>query len=146
MRRLLGLMLGCLWMCCVQADPVDGAQLFQKNCVVCHRTNGAGTPGLAPPLQTNPGAFAESPEGRKQLIWTVLFGMYGDVVINDRHYNFKMPIFGTLSDAEIAAVLNHVVGTLSNQPERATFTAQDVQNERGVVRDGSEVLKHRGAL
>jgi mono/diheme cytochrome c family protein len=128
------------------ADPSAGATLFQKNCVVCHRANGSGTPGLAPPIQNNPGRFAGSPEGRRQLVWTLLYGMYGDVVINDRHYNFKMPIFSQLHDDDIANLLNFLVGEINAKPELATFTDAEVRRERDVVRDGSEVLKHRGGL
>lgn len=132
----------------LHAEPTtSGAALFQKNCAVCHRVSGAGTPGLAPPIVVNPGHFAQTVAGRQQLIWTLLFGMYGDVVIEAKHYNFKMPVFAnTLSDAELADTLNYVVRELNHQTEAAEFTDAEIAKERLETHDGSDVLKHRASL
>jgi mono/diheme cytochrome c family protein len=143
----LGLLLGFSPILCHAQSSGDGALVFQKNCAVCHRANGAGTAGLAPPINTNPSRFAQVSAGRQQLIWTVLYGMYGDVTIDAKHYNFKMPNFAnTLSDSEIALVLNHVLDQLNHNNEFTPFTATEVTAERNLQLDGAAVLKHRATL
>ena len=37
----------------------EGSILFQANCAVCHRANGAGNPGLAPPVTVSAPCFIE---------------------------------------------------------------------------------------
>jgi mono/diheme cytochrome c family protein len=76
----------------------DGAATFQANCAVCHGANGTGIASIAPPLLHYPARYAEHPEGRRQLAMTVLFGMFGDVTVDGKPYNFKMPDFARFSD------------------------------------------------
>ena len=124
-----------------------GASAFQANCAVCHRANGAGTPGLAPPVTVYPPRFAASAEGRRQLALTVLYGMFGDVLIAERHYNFKMPEFAHLDDGTLAAMLNFVVFDLGHAPAAvAPLTAADVAAERGRGLDGNAVRDHRAEV
>ena len=91
-----------------------GAASFKDNCAVCHGPGGAGIPALAPPLTTNPAHYAASAEGRRQLALTVLYGMFGDIVVEDKHYNFQMPEFSRFDDATLAATLNFVVFDLDH--------------------------------
>jgi mono/diheme cytochrome c family protein len=125
----------------------DGAALFQANCAVCHRATGAGTPGLAPPLTSVAPRYVSTPEGRRQLAMTVLFGMYGDIVVDERHYNFRMPEFSQLDDTALAAVLNHVVFDLGHAPAAAApLTAAEVAAERTHAVDGAQVREHRAEV
>jgi len=125
----------------------DGAAAFQANCAVCHRDNGAGTPGLAPPLTEYPPRFLATPEGRRQLAMTVLFGMYGDIVVGERHYNFKMPEFARLDDAMLAATLNFVVFDLGHAPAGAApIDAAELAAMRPQAVDGSAVREHRAEV
>ena len=122
----------------------DGAATFQANCAVCHRANGAGTPGLAPPVRTFAPKFIATPDGRSQLAMTVLYGMYGDIVVDERHYNFKMPEFSRFDDATIAAVLNYVAFDLGGAPPRTpVLAASDIAEQRAHVVDGDAVRQHR---
>lgn len=122
----------------------DGAATFQANCAVCHRANGAGTPGLAPPVTEFPPRFVATPEGRRQLAMTVLFGMYGDIVVGERHYNFKMPEFTRFDDATLATTLNYVVFDLGHAPADAEpLTVAELAAERPRALDGSAVREHR---
>jgi mono/diheme cytochrome c family protein len=126
-----------------EAAPESGKAVFEANCAVCHRASGAGTPGLAPPLTQQPAAFAATAEGRRQLALTLLYGMYGDIVVGERHYNFKMPEFQKLDDATIASVINYVVGQLAGGSGLPPVTAAEIAAERVHPIDGAAVRAHR---
>jgi mono/diheme cytochrome c family protein len=122
----------------------EGAQVFASNCAVCHGAAGAGQPALAPPLLANPARYAGVPEGRRQLAMTVLFGMFGDITVDQKHYNFKMPEFSQQSDAALAAVLNFVVFDLAHAPaDTRPMEAAEIAAERGAALDGAAVREHR---
>jgi mono/diheme cytochrome c family protein len=125
----------------------QGAASFQTSCAVCHGPAGAGLPSLAPPLLSYPARYAASPEGRRQLAITVLYGMYGDIVVDDKHYAFRMPDFGQLDDASLAAVLNFVVFDLAHAPASvAPLTATEIAAERAHPLDGAAVREHRKSV
>ena len=122
----------------------DGAATFEANCAVCHRSTGAGQPGLAPPLLTYPARYVVRPEGRRQLVLTVLYGMFGDIVVDEKHYNFKMPEFTRFDDVTIAAVINFLAFDLSHAPAVAVPLApEDVARERAIALTGEAVRRHR---
>ena len=131
------------------APPVypQGAASFQSNCAVCHGAAGAGLPSLAPPLLSYPARYAASAEGRRQLAITVLYGMYGDIVVEGKHYDFRMPDFGQLDDASLAAVLNFVVFDLAHAPASvAPLTSAEIAAERAHPLDGAAVREHRKSV
>jgi mono/diheme cytochrome c family protein len=129
-----------------QADV--GRAIFGARCAVCHQTDGRGMDGLAPPLTDYPARYVAIAPGRRQLIQTVLNGMYGDVAVNGKHYNFRMPSFAALSDAEIASVLNYVAFDLAGRkPTHALpLRAEDVHALRAEPLDGEQVRQRRAAL
>ena len=122
----------------------DGAASFQANCAVCHGATGGGVPSLAPPLTSYPARYAASPEGRRQLAMTVLYGLFGEITVDDKHFDFKMPDFGRLDDATLAATLNFVVFDLGHAPAGVKpLSAAEVAAERAQPLDGAGVRAHR---
>lgn len=130
------------------AESTDaGKTSFGQNCAVCHQLTGAGNPALAPPLLVYPARYATRADGRRQLVMTLLYGLYGDIVVDDKHYNFKMPSFSQLDDAVLAEILNYVVFELGKAPPSvAAFTASDVAEGRAAASSGAEVRAHRSAV
>jgi mono/diheme cytochrome c family protein len=134
------------------ADPAPpgyptGFSSFQANCAVCHGPAGAGLPALAPPLLSYPARYATSVEGRRQLALTVLYGMVGDISVDDKHYNFQMPDFARLDDATLAATLNFVVFDLGHAPaDVKPLTAEEIAAERAHALDGAAVRVHRKSV
>jgi mono/diheme cytochrome c family protein len=125
----------------------DGARFFAANCVVCHGATGAGQPALAPPLLANPAGYASVPEGRRQLALTVLYGMFGDITVDQKHYNFKMPAFANQSDAALAGVLNFVVFDLAHAAADTRPIAPDeIAAGRATPMDGAAVREHRAGV
>lgn len=132
------------------APPVqfaDGAASFQANCAVCHGAAGTGLPSLAPPLTSYPARYAASPEGRRQLAMTVLYGLFGAITVDDKHFDFKMPDFSRLDDATLAATLNFVVFDLGHAAASVKpLSAADIAAERAQPLDGAAVREHRKAV
>jgi mono/diheme cytochrome c family protein len=125
----------------------SGATSFQANCAVCHGPAGAGLPGLAPPLLNYPARYAASGEGRRQLAMTVLYGMFGDIVVEDKHYNFQMPDFARLDDATLAATLNYLVFDLDlASADVKPLTPAEIASERAHAVDGAAVREHRKSV
>jgi mono/diheme cytochrome c family protein len=122
----------------------EGAKAFQASCAVCHGPAGAGIPSLAPPLLSYPAHYAGSAEGRRQLAMTVLNGLYGEIMVGDQRFDFRMPEFSSLNDATLAAVLNFVVFDLAHAPaDTKPLEAADIQAERSHPVDGAVVREHR---
>ncbi len=143
--RLIGLLLLCVSSTAF-ADTTtafDGKALFNTHCAICHRATGAGTPGLAPPLTNVPAAFIATPDGRRQLAITLLYGMYGDITVDDRHYNFKMPEFSRLDDQTLATLINYVSHELAHASETDFLTISDLAAERMHPIEGAAVHAHR---
>ena len=122
----------------------QGGTSFQANCAVCHGPSGAGVPSLAPPLLSYPARYAASAEGRRQLAMTMLYGLFGDITVGDKHYNFKMPDFARLDDATLAATLNFVVFDLSHASAGVRpLDPGEIGAERAHPVDGAAVREHR---
>ena len=142
----------CCAIGCRAGEPVapqygDGAHFFAANCAVCHGATGAGQPALAPPLLANPARYASRPEGRRQLVLTVLYGMFGDISVDQKHYNFKMPEFATQSDAMLAGVLNFVVFDLAHAPgDTRPIGPEEIAAGRATPMDGAAVREHRSSV
>ena len=125
----------------------QGAAAFQTNCALCHGPAGAGVPALAPPLTAYPARYAASAEGRRQLVFTVLYGMFGEITVGELHFNSQMPDFGRLDDATLAAALNFVVFDLAHAgPEVKPLGAAEIAAERAHAMDGAAVREHRKSL
>src|SRR5215470_15302449 len=125
----------------------QGAAAFQANCAMCHGAAGAGIPALAPPLSSYPARFAASPEGRRQLAITLLYGMFGDITVGPAHFNSQMPDFARLDDATLAATLNFVVFDLAHATtDVKPLTAEEIAAERAHPLDGAAVREHRKSL
>lgn len=83
---------------------VDGGQIFAAKCVACHQATGLGMPGVFPPLAGSEWVLGND----KVLVQIPLHGITGSVHVKGAAYSGAMPVFNTLSDAEIAAVLTYV--------------------------------------
>ena len=125
----------------------QGAAAFQTNCAMCHGPAGAGIPGLAPPLLSEPARFVASPEGRRQLAITLLYGMFGDITVGQSHFNSQMPDFARLDDATLVATLNFVAFDLAHAATTIKPLApEEIAAERAHPVDGAAVRAHRKSL
>ena len=90
----------------------DGKSIFNTNCATCHQQNGMGSPGVFPPLAGNKDVTAKDPS---KVIGIVLHGLNTPITVNGKQYTGGMPSWkGTLSNADIAAVLTYVRSSWGN--------------------------------
>lgn len=103
----------------------QGALLYANLCAGCHMADGAGMPGLFPPLAGDPVVTAASPDDHVRV---VLNGAQGST-IDGVTYSAAMPGFaGQLSDEEVALVVNHERSSWGNNAP--TVTAEEVARLR----------------
>lgn len=111
------------------AAALDGKQIFGAKCAACHQATGMGVAGVFPPL-----AGAEWVVGsEKVLVSLLLHGVQGELVVKGNTYKGVMPAFGTLADAEIAAVLTYIRSDWGNQAP--AITAATVKAQREATKD-----------
>ena len=79
-----------------EGPAVDGEQIYARDCLACHMTDGRGVPGMNPALVSS-AWVAGSPEA---LAGFILTGGYGPEVL--------MASFDYLSDAELAALMSYI--------------------------------------
>ncbi|MFB9069441.1 copper-containing nitrite reductase [Pseudofulvimonas gallinarii] len=88
-----------------------GKSLYTGTCSVCHQDNGAGLPGVFPPVASSDWVKSHSHE---ELIKVVLNGLTGPVKVNGEDYNSVMPPMSQLTDDEIANILTYVLNSWDN--------------------------------
>src|SRR3954463_12804434 len=92
-------------------DQVHAGQaLFAGTCSVCHQANGAGLPGVFPPLAKSDFLAADL----KRAVAVVLNGLTGPVTVNAQQYNSVMPPMTQLNDDEVANILTYVLNSWGN--------------------------------
>ncbi len=126
----------------------DGAALF-GNCSGCHQATGEGIPGAFPPLARHLPAIYNTDGGRSYLINVLLYGLQGEIVVEETSYSGLMPSWQQLSDAEIAAVLNHELAAWGNDAlvvDFVPYAAEEVAPLRGQGLSMSDVNALRSGL
>lgn len=141
----LGLLAACTT--ALAQAPADGAALFAAHCQACHQPGAVGAPGIAPPLVGNIGRHAANEEGRRYLLRVALSGMVGSITVDGVRYTGNMPSFAAaLSDAELAAVLRHVLGTYEKVADLGWLTPEQLATARQAGGSPNETHKMRGRL
>lgn len=110
----LAALAGCLLPPATPAVAQDsGAALFADTCQACHGPAGEGIPGFAPPLDRPAfwdGLGADAP---LYLAGVMVSGLVGRITAGGETYvGVQMPAQTGLSDDEMIAVADYVLGTL----------------------------------
>lgn len=109
-----------------QADQVKAGQaLFAGTCSVCHQSNGAGLPGVFPPLAGSDFLKGDA----KRVVDVVLHGLSGKLKVNGKDYDSVMPPMNQLNDDEVANILTYVLNSWGNPG--GTVSKEDVRKQRG---------------
>jgi nitrite reductase (NO-forming)/hydroxylamine reductase len=108
------------------ARAADNKAVYVARCAMCHQSNGQGLSGQFPRIAGRLGPIARDAGGRHYLLRTVLHGMYGNIVVDGQSIIGLMPEFSSISDQDIAAALNHVVGLDKTVKPPLPFKPADV--------------------
>src|SRR5213078_2122451 len=100
----------------VEDQVKAGEALFAGTCSVCHQANGAGLPGVFPPLAKSDFLAADVARATR----VVLHGLNGKVTVNNQDYNSVMPPMTQLNDDEVANILTYVMNSWGNTGGRVS--------------------------
>lgn len=115
----------CLVSACQPNPYKQGERLYKTNCANCHMDNGEGLGALIPPL-----AGADYLEkNREKLPCLLRHGIKDSIVVNGKVYAEAMPGVATLSDVQIANILNYVGTTWGN--DITPYRLDEVQKHLG---------------
>jgi mono/diheme cytochrome c family protein len=81
-----------------------GRQVYAATCAQCHKPDGLGQDGLAPPLIDSEWTVGPA----EASVRIVLHGLRGPISVAGRAWNLEMPALRLLSDQQIAAALTYV--------------------------------------
>lgn len=125
-------------------QAADSNKVYDTNCSMCHQKAGVGLAGQFPRLAGRTAEIAASEAGRQYLIEAVLFGQIGKIEVDGSSIVGLMPSFAVLSDADVADVLNYLIGLDAKKGKRPRIKAADVSKVRsGPQLSASQVHAHR---
>jgi mono/diheme cytochrome c family protein len=91
-----------------------GQKIFKEHCALCHQEDAHGAAGVAPSLVGTVVPYLTSAEGKRYLAQILVSGMIGPIDTEGHKFNGMMPSFrAELSDTEIAAIINYVLGAFN---------------------------------
>ena len=126
-----------------------GVALYTEHCAICHDAAGAGVPGFGPPLAGPVAARVKTPGGREYVASVVVHGISGVFESGGQRQFGAMTPAPALPDADLAAILNHVLGTFNAGALPAEFppyAAADIAAARRVARTPAELHQTKAAL
>ncbi len=121
----------------------DGAAVYAANCASCHQGEGQGVPGVFPPLAGHTAQLAVAEGGRDYLVHVLLYGVRGEIEVQGTTYDGVMPAWAHLSDAQLAAVLNHLIALDGDGADVEEFTPDSIAEHRGEGLSAQDVLEAR---
>ena len=131
-----------------------GEEVYSQQCAACHQAGGEGIPGSFPPqkgLAANIFNASGGIGGRDYLAHVLEYGLTGPINVDGTAYNGNMPAWGgSLSDQQIADVLNYVLTAFGNRerisPDFQPYTAEEVSALSGKDLSGKDVHQLRQAV
>ena len=117
-------------------------------CQGCHQATGAGLPKVFPPLAGHVPEILAAKDGRAYLIDVLLWGLQGEITVKGDKYTGVMPAFNTLTDAQLADLLNHISSQWGNKlpAGQKAFTADEVKTARATKMTAAQVADARKKL
>ncbi|MBL4837267.1 MAG: cytochrome c [Kordiimonadaceae bacterium] len=109
------------------AAAVNGKKFYRK-CSACHRATGEGIPGSFPSLNKEIDTLASSEDGRSYLVAVVYNGLRGKLETQNGTFRGVMVRqAGGKSPADVADLLNYIVGTFYKDSDVTAFNADEVK-------------------
>jgi mono/diheme cytochrome c family protein len=127
-----------------------GSRVYAANCAACHQAGGTGVPAAFPPLAGHVPDLLKPADGRSYVGKVLLFGLEGEISVNGNTYAGAMPAWQTLSDNEIADVINFVSNAWDNGKSLPVgfkpFTADEIKALRAAPLTSAQVYALRSGV
>jgi mono/diheme cytochrome c family protein len=101
-----------------------GKEVYEAQCISCHQANGEGLSGVYPPLAGSDHLTKD----QKKSISIILKGQNEEITVKGIKYSVPMPEMSTLTDQQVADVLNYMGHSWGNQFN--TVTPAQVKSQR----------------
>lgn len=88
----------------------EKAKLYNTYCAACHQNDGKGDGNRFPPLGGTDWVTGD----KIKLLNTLLKGLNGEIIVNDKPYNGLMPAHNFLKDEEVANILTYIRQNFGN--------------------------------
>jgi glucose/arabinose dehydrogenase/mono/diheme cytochrome c family protein len=88
----------------------EKAKLYNTYCASCHQNDGKGDGSRFPPLGGTDWVTGD----KTKLLNTLLKGLNGEILVNDKPYNGLMPPHNFLKDEEVANILTYIRQNFGN--------------------------------
>jgi len=109
-------------------SPYSGGKIiYQKTCITCHQPDGAGSPGIYPPLASSDYLLADKFRAIRQ----VIKGSSNKITVNGTDYQGVMTP-QALNDSDVAQVLNYIYHSFGNNG--FTVAASEVKSVRDTLK------------
>lgn len=105
-------------------EPVDAALLYSTYCAPCHEQQGEGQQFIYPPIAKSDWVNGD----KEKYIRSVLFGLEGEIKVNNATYNQIMPKFEFLSDDQLAGLLTYIKSGFGNSGGK--ISKEEISNIR----------------
>lgn len=106
---------------CQQHPFQEGERLYMANCANCHMDNGVGLSALIPPLAGSDYLANH----RERLPCILRYGLTDTITVNGKVFAEQMPGVPTLSEVQIANLINYINNAWGN--DNGTFRLDEVQ-------------------
>jgi mono/diheme cytochrome c family protein len=129
------------------ADAASNA-VYDATCALCHQKGGVGLKGQFPRLAGRVDRMAADSQARAYLIESVLFGVSGKIEVDGAPIVGVMPSFASLSDDDLASVLNYLIrlGGSGSKKVRAIAPSEIRGSRSGSHLSTAQVAANRAAL
>lgn len=108
-------------------EPVDAAFLYSTYCASCHQQQGEGQQFIYPPIAKSDWVNGD----KNRYIKSVLFGINGEIKVNNATYNQIMPGFEFLSDDQLAGLLTYIKSGFGNKGGKISATEINEVRKKG---------------
>ncbi len=102
---------------CGDSNRNYGSELYTKHCANCHGIEGQGLQDLYPPL-TGADYLIKH---QSNLVCQIRYGIEGEILVNGKKFDRKMPSLPNLSDVDITNIINYISKEIEPGVQRVTL-------------------------
>lgn len=102
---------------CGESNRDYGSELYSKHCSNCHGIEGQGLQDLYPPLKGSDYLVANQDE----LACLILYGIEGEIEVNGKKFNQKMPSTPNLSEVDLTNIINYISKNIEPSVKRVSL-------------------------